>query len=66
MGGILDDIGDLAHHAYDAVTGALSPDAPNKKPEATSAPAGDWMQRARSNAQRDANKSIDDQVAANE
>lgn len=64
MAGVLDDIGDLIKSTYNAATGA-SQKATNDKSEASTAPADDWVQRAKQKAQADSSKSVDDQVAAN-
>lgn len=59
--GVLDDVGDLIHKAYDTVTGKSSVSTPDK-PEATSAPASDWVSRQQAKAQAGSNQRIDDAV----
>jgi hypothetical protein len=65
---VRDMVHDYAHRAVDAVTGAISsPSAtpPGGKPVASSAPATDWVSRARDAAQQSTNAGIDKQIADN-
>lgn len=62
---VKDMANDLVHHVYNSVTGKLSAPSAPSKPASSSQDSGDWVQRAKLQAQRDRQKAIDDQVAEN-